>query len=177
MKLDPIATLSYFSFLLAVMPLTAEEVPPATTATKTASEELASEKLDFGDFSSATLTGKAWAAAGAKKHAEVDGYTGKCIEMYEAEAIRMQKQLTEPAAAERAHDYWALNDVGICYFIRAQSREARGNLKGAIADYKALLKKFPFAQCWDVQGWFWKPAETAKSKLKELEFDAIDAQN
>lgn len=143
------------------------------SAEETASVETpVASKLDFGDFSSATLASKSWAAAAAKDHAKVDGYTGKCIEMYEAEALKMQQQLTEPAPADTANKFWALNDVGTCYFIRAQSREARGDLKGAIADYKVIVEKLAYAQCWDVQGWFWKPAEAAKGKLKELEFDA-----
>lgn len=170
MKNIRIAKLTSCSFLLAVMPMAAEEAPAA--APSAPSEQAAPAKLDFGDFSSATLTGKAWAASGAGQHDQVDGYTGKCIEMFEGEAVKMQKGLTEPAPADKANSYWALNDVGTCYFIRAQSREARGDAKGAIADYKAIVEKLPFAQCWDVQGWFWKPADAAKGKLKELEFDA-----
>lgn len=75
--------------------------------------------------------------------------------------------------ADKASEYWALNDVGARYYIRAQSKEARGDKEGAIADYKTLVEKLAFAQCWDTNGWFWKPAGASKDKLKSLEFDVL----
>jgi len=140
-----------------------EEAKPAETA----------PALDFGDQGSSTLTTKAWEALNAGNHAAVDGYTAKCVELYATQADQMQSGLSEAATADKAHDYWALNDVGTCYFIRAQSKEARGDAKGAIPYYKAVVEKYSFAQCWDTKGWFWKPADAAKSKLKSLEFDTL----
>lgn len=171
----------HFIFLAAtvlfVTPAFAEE--PAPKVEPAPREEPATKQaetppaLDFGDHSSQVLTTKAWEASKAGTHAAVDGYTGKCIETYEAKALEMQAGLTEAAPAEKANEYWALNDVGTCYFIRAQSKEARGDTKGALEDYKKLVEKLSFAQCWDVQGWFWKPADAAKTKVKSLEFDAL----
>ena len=45
---------------------------------------------DFGDHSSATLTGKAWEALNAGNHKMVMAYTNKCVEMYLAKAKEMQ---------------------------------------------------------------------------------------
>ena len=43
----------------------------------------------------------------------------------------------------------------------------------ALAAYKQLVEKVSFAQCWDTKGWFWKPAEGAKARIKALEFDTL----
>lgn len=157
---------------MAQEPAKKEEAPKKEEAAKPA-ETPPAAALDFGDQSSSTLTGKAWEALNAGNHAAVDGYTAKCVELYATKADEMQKGLSAAPASDKAHDYWALNDVGTCFFIRAQSKEARGDAKGAIAYYKALTEKYAFAQCWDTKGWFWKPAEAAKSKIKSLEFENL----
>lgn len=130
-------------------------------------------KLDFGDFSSATLTGKAWAAYGKKQYVEAEAYAAKCIEMYQKEALEQQASLTAPAPAESVHDYWALNDVGTSYYIRGQSYDAEGKMEKALADFNYLATNLSFAQCWDTKGWFWSPADAAKARIKALEFDAL----
>jgi len=153
--------------------LSVEKAPEkeATEAEAPKQEAAPAPKLDFGDHSSQTLTAKAWEALSAKNHQAVAGYTGKCIELFEKQAIEMQGKLNAPAPAASAHDHWALNDVSTCYLIRAQSKEATGDTDGALADYKVITEKFSFGQCWDVNGWFWKPVDAAKVKIKEIAFD------
>lgn len=151
------------SALFAVPALHAEDKP---------ADAAVAAKPDFGDFSSQTLARKAWAALEAKKYDELKTYVAKCRELYEAKAAEMQKSLTGPAAAGKEHDYWALNDVGTCCFILAKALDDQGKKAEALAGYKEVAEKFAFAQCWDPQGWFWKPAEAAKDRMKELEFDA-----
>jgi len=34
--------------------------------------------------------------------------------------------------------------------------------------FDKLVKEYYFAQCWDTQGWFWKPAEAAEQRLEEM---------
>jgi hypothetical protein len=127
---------------------------------------------DFGDQSSATLTKKAWEALAAGDEKLVLAYTGKCRELYEAEARKQQAGLTGFAPADTAHDFWALNDVGTCLFIEGQLREKQKQPAEAAAAYRALTEGLKYCQCWDEKGWFWKPAEAAAGRLKELEFDA-----
>ena len=127
---------------------------------------------DFGDHSSATLTRKAWEALAAGNGGDVLAYTGKCRELYEAEARKQQASLTTFASAEKAHDFWALNDVGTCLFIEGQLHEKQRRRTEAIAAYRRLADTLGFCQCWDTKGWFWKPAEAAAGRIKELEFDA-----
>ena len=102
-------------------------------------------------------------------------YTGKCIELYEAEAKKMQAELKELPADEPKEETskrWALNDVGTCLFIKGEVLLKKGDKKAAKEAFDKVVKEFPFAQCWDPKGWFWKPADAAKKKSVELEFDA-----
>ena len=127
---------------------------------------------DFGDHSSATLTTKAWQALADRKDDLVVAYTVKCRELYEAEARKQQAALADFAPADTAHGQWALNDVGTCLFIEGQLFEKQGRPKEAIRAYRRLVDDLRFCQCWDTKGWFWKPAEAAAARLKQLEFDA-----
>ncbi len=134
----------------------------------------AAPALDFGDYSSATLTSKAWKANDAKDYASAVGYTGKCIEMFGAKAVEQQKSLEAPLTEkEQIFAQWALNDVGTCYFIQGQVLEKQGKSKEAIESYKFVAEKLPYAQTWDPKGWFWKPAGAAAERIKALEFDAL----
>jgi len=127
---------------------------------------------DFSDSSSATLTKKAWEALAAGEDELVLAYAGKCRELYFVDAKKQQASLTEFAKADTAHDLWALNDVGACLFIEGQLRERQGRPQEAITTYRTLVDELGFCQCWDTKGWFWKPAEAASGRIKELNFDA-----
>lgn len=135
------------------------------------------EELDFGDHSSQTITTKAWESLTAKKYDDTIVFAKKCIKLHEKAAVEMQKELKEPVPADdkdAVSSKWALNDVGTCYFILGQALEKQDKKAEAMAAYKQLLKKVAFAQCWDPQGWFWKPADAAKKRIKVLEFEMLD---
>lgn len=137
---------------------------PAATAVK----QVASGEYDFGDFSSETLTTKAWNALSAKDYAAVDAYTKKCISLYEAKAIEQQAALSEFAPKEKAFSYWALNDVGTSHFILGKSYLAQGKVKEAQETFRKVVDKFAYAQAWDTKGWFWKVAEGASDQLATI---------
>ncbi len=127
---------------------------------------------DFGDHKSVTLTSKAWEAYGKGKHDLAITYANKCIELYMAEGKKMQKSLKDFAPEDKASTFWALNDVGTCLFIKGESLLKKGSSKEAMKVFKELSDNLKFSQCWDANGWFWKPAEAAKQKVVELSFDA-----
>ena len=134
------------------------------------------QQLDFGDRTSATITSKAWGAMNAKNYSDAAAYAQECVRMYEKQAVEMQKQLKEPVPntdKEAVSKLWALNDVGTCLFITGQALEKLEKKPEALAAYKKLVDTLPFAQCWDPQGWFWKPADGAKGRVKALEFDSL----
>ncbi len=127
--------------------------------------------IDYGDFSSSAITGKAWGALAANNLEEVKAYVAKNLELYEAQASKMQESLTEYAweSNEKIFEYWALNDVGTSLFILGEAYLKAGDTEKAKEAYQRLVDDFYYAQCWDNGGWFWKPAEAAQGKLAELE--------
>lgn len=126
---------------------------------------------EFGDHSSATLTTKAWKALESGESDLALKYVDKCIELYMAQAIKMQASLSDLADRESASTYWALNDVGTCLFIKGQVLVKKEDTKAAVSTFKQLTTKLKFAQCWDQNGWFWQPAEAAKQKIVELSYE------
>ena len=126
-------------------------------------------KLDFGDYTSSYLTTKAWEALANKDLDAVNAYVNKCLELYGAKAKEMQESLTEYPweTKEKIFSFWALNDVGTALYIRGEAYRNAGNEEEAKASFKKLVDEYFYAQCWDPQGWFWKPAEAAQQKLDE----------
>ena len=137
--------------------------------------EAASDKLttmgtgyDFGDYTSQTLTTRAWGASDQKDHHGVEIYTKKCIELYEKDAIEQQTKLTDYAPKGKAFNYWALNDVATSYFILGQSLMAQGRHEEAKVVFERVVNDFYYAQCWDPKGWFWKVAVASRGKINEV---------
>ncbi len=126
---------------------------------------------DFGDVSSAALVGKIWKASSDNNQQALEAYVGKILELYEEKAKEMQKSLTEYAweSKEKIFSYWALNDVGTALFAKGEFYRKAGNNDEAKKAYRKLIDEFSYAQCWDTQGWFWKPAEAAAEKIATLD--------
>ena len=136
---------------------------------------VSAQAVDFGDHTSATLTGKAWDAYNRGAYPEALEYVAKCVELYETEALNMQSSLsdfppTEPR--EATAKYWALNDVGTCLFIKGEILLKQGNRLTAKEVFTRLRDGFGYAQCWDPKGWYWKPAQAARQKIIEIDFDS-----
>ena len=124
--------------------------------------------IDFGDYTSETLTTKAWQALGSGDHDAAIVYARKCINLYRKNANEMQGKLEGYAPKEKAFDYWALNDVGTCYFIIGEANMGKNKTKSALESYKILVEEYSYAQCWDPKGWFWKPAVAARGKINKI---------
>lgn len=127
-----------------------------------------SGEYDFGDFSSQTLTTKAWNAFTSRDFAAVEAYTKKCISLYESKAVEQQASLTQFAPKEKAFNYWALNDVGTCIFILGKTYLVQGKVKEAQEAFRTVVDRFAYAQAWDTKGWFWKVAEGASDQLATI---------
>jgi tetratricopeptide (TPR) repeat protein len=148
---------------------------PAEAAKQRLLEIETGKSYDFGDFRSETLAGKAWAAFNSN---DLDGvllYTNKCIDLYQDKAKEMQASLKEypwgdTKDKEKANvfQYWALNDVGTCLFIQGSALHKAGRILEAQIAFQRIIDEFSFSQCWDSQGWFWKPADGAKEHLAEM---------
>ena len=127
---------------------------------------------NFGDYRSSTLVTKGWEALAANDIEAVLAYTNKCIELYAGQAKKMQESLNEYPAGDdqKIFGFWALNDVATAYYIQGETYRKAGMNEEAKEAYQKVINEYKFGQCWDTQGWFWKPAEAAAEKL-----DAIDA--
>lgn len=131
-------------------------------------DEHAAEGLDYGDHRSVTLQVKAWEALGAGKYDDAVAYTKKCAELYEDEARKMQASLTSKPGEDVIHDYWALNDVGTCYFVRGEALMKLNKKDEALAAYRIVVNDFYYSQAWDPKGWYWAPAEAAALNIEML---------
>jgi hypothetical protein len=131
----------------------------------------AAAPIDFGDYKSETLVGKAWTALAGNDLDSVLAYTNKCISMYAKQAKDMQASLTEYASGSNddIFKYWALNDVATAYFIQGEAYRTANKKSEAKDAYSKVVSDYSFGQCWDPQGWFWKPAEAAQKKLNEMD--------
>ena len=143
---------------------------PAEAAKEKLAMMESGQNLDFGDYTSQELTTKAWAALEEKNLDAVLAYVNKCIDLYSPKAKEMQDSLTEYPweSKDKIFSYWALNDVGTCLFIKGEAYRNAGQKKEAQESFKKLVDEYSYAQCWDPQGWFWKPAEGAQQKLEML---------
>jgi len=126
---------------------------------------------DFGDYSSSTLVKKAWSSLAANDIKGVEAYVNKTLELYAGKAKDMQASLKEYPweSKEKTFSYWALNDVGTALFVLGQAYQGAGKKEDATKAYKRVINEFFYAQCWDPNGWFWKPSEAAQQKLGELD--------
>ena len=132
-------------------------------------DEHAAEGLDYGDYKSVTLQVKAWDALGDGKYEDAVKYTEKCSELYEEKAREMQASLNGKPSSDKTHDYWALNDVGTCYFIRGEALTKLRKYAEAVEAYKVVRDDLYYSQAWDPQGWFWSPSDAAYPKIEMLE--------
>ncbi len=127
--------------------------------------------LDFGNMSSATIVSRLWDALAKKDLNLVIAYNAKLVSVYGDTAKKMQASMTEYAweSPEKIHSFWALNDVGTGMFILGEAYRIADKKDEAIAAFKRVVSDYLYAQCWDPNGWFWKPAEAAQQKIVELE--------
>lgn len=132
--------------------------------------------FDFGDYRSETLTTRAWNALNTGGLDAVIVYTNKCIDLYKDKAKEMQASLkeypwgeTKEKEKENVFKYWALNDVGTCLFIQGSALRKMGKNAEAKAVFQKIINEYSFAQCWDTQGWFWKPADGAREQITDIE--------
>ncbi|MBF0123183.1 MAG: tetratricopeptide repeat protein [Candidatus Omnitrophica bacterium] len=127
--------------------------------------------LDFGDMTSQVIVRKMWDSLGKKNLEEVVAYNMKLEHLYSKTAKDMQIPLKEypQLPAEKIHMYWALNDVGTGMFVLGEAYDAAGMKAEAKKAYQKVISDYFYAQCWDPQGWFWKPADAAQQKILEME--------
>ena len=123
-------------------------------------------------LSSSEITSDAWKALQEEDWRATIKLTDKCIKLFEEEALKQQALLNQFPASEETSEYWALNDVGTCYYIQCQALEKMGDKHQETLEIalKKIINELSYAQCWDEKGWYWQVAPEAKKKLRQLEF-------
>ncbi|MCK5706036.1 MAG: tetratricopeptide repeat protein [Candidatus Aureabacteria bacterium] len=124
--------------------------------------------IDFGDYTSLTLTTKAWQSYEMGDLPAAIIFTKKCISIYEKDAKEQQASLSNFAPFDSAFNYWALNDVATCYFILGEVLLEQKKYNESITIFSKITKEYPFAQCWDSKGWFWKISKGAQSRTIKI---------
>ena len=128
--------------------------------------------IDYGDYKSSTLTSSAWEALKQGRVMAAEAYANRCIELYAEQAGEQQNSLRDFPSAGLEWEYWALNDVGTCLFIKGQALAKQGKKAESDRAFQDILGSYPYAQCWDNSGgWFWKIADASRKLLyknKEL---------
>jgi len=157
-----LAALFVFGNLCAA---SAQDPAPSRTAELAAAGEPAAAMTKD---SSAALATEAWSAFDRKDYAAARAAIERCQSLYGAKAAEMQAKLTALPDKEKAHDQWALNDVGTCTFLLGKVSEAEGKNEEAMEAYKTVVESYLYSQCWDKQGWFWQPAVAAKERIAFL---------
>ncbi|MFA4908202.1 MAG: glycoside hydrolase family 2 TIM barrel-domain containing protein [Candidatus Omnitrophota bacterium] len=127
--------------------------------------------------SSSTLITKSWQAHGSGDVEATFKYTGRCIELYSAEALKQQGSLKGmPSNKDEIQAVAVLNDVATAYFIQAESYMRQGKNDEAKKLFKTIIEKYPFAQAWDQRGWYWKIAQASEQSVKKIETGSIEIE-
>lgn len=92
----------------------------------------------------------------------------KCIQLHRGTAIAQQKQLTKYPDEKRIPQYWALNDVGTCYYVAGTAAAMTGDKAKAKEYFDAVRKDLKFASYWNKAGWYVPLSELVNEKETEL---------
>lgn len=149
--------------------------PPAAEAGKSAlpPQKPAAENVhaayDFTDSSSWNLTVSAWEHLAAKDYAGAVAYAQKCLALYEAQAIETARSMTRFASPGREDEYTIVNDVATAHYIMGEAYMKEARYDEAVKEFDLIIARYPFSQCWDPKGWFWKIAEVSRKNLDKIE--------
>jgi tetratricopeptide (TPR) repeat protein len=123
-------------------------------------------------------------------------FAWECIRRFRSDAVAQQKShwteygetlptlWPEPKKNESVlQRYWALYDVGTCFFIIGQAyeyeadgvvkrgdvQEARRLYEKAIGQYRVVVTDYPGAQCFDPSGpWYWSVKKGAEERINRI---------
>ncbi len=143
---------------LPAQPEAAPVIPPAPAST-----------YDFSDLSNWNLTVSAWEKLAEKDYDGVFAYARKCLELYEAKAKEMAATMITFSRPGREDDFAVVNDVATSHYIMGEAYMKMGNPTESLKEFKYVIATYPYAQCWDPKGWFWKVSEVSKKNIEKIE--------
>lgn len=104
---------------------------------------------------------KAWKANADKDYPALFAYAQECVRRHGDEAKSMNDALGGFAPSDEAGEHWALNDVGTALFLMGHAYADLHMHREAAQTFARLANDYPWAQCWDPRGWYWRPAAGA----------------
>lgn len=89
---------------------------------------------------------------------------------YGDKAKSLSSQLTKFPERAQVGDYKILSDVATCLFIKAEAYMHQGKNDEAKAQFKDIIAKYPWAQCFDPsRGAYWSIAEKSQASIDVME--------
>ncbi|NQT22876.1 MAG: hypothetical protein HQ579_05470 [Candidatus Omnitrophica bacterium] len=131
-------------------------------------EQPEEKKYDFSDLSHWNLTISGWEKLSEKDYYGAFAYTKKCLELYEEKARLMAKGMKRFVSFGHEDDYAVVNDVATSRYIMGETYMRQKKYDEAIEEFNLIIKEYPYAQCWDPKGWFWKVAEISKKNVDKI---------
>lgn len=125
-------------------------------------------KYDFSDSSNWNLTVSAWEKLAEKDYDGVFAYANKCLELYEEEAKELAAKMRSFSRPGHEDDFAVVNDVATSHYIMGEAYMKLGKNEDAIKEFEYVIENYPYAQCWDPKGWFWKVSEISKKNIEKL---------
>jgi tetratricopeptide (TPR) repeat protein len=125
-------------------------------------------KYDFSDSSHWNLTVSAWEHLAQKDYEGTFAYAEKCLELYEKQAKDMVKSMRTFVGFGHEDDFAVVNDVATSHYIMGEAYMRMGDPANALKEFNVVIKEYPYAQCWDPKGWFWKVAEVSKKNIEKI---------
>jgi tetratricopeptide (TPR) repeat protein len=125
-------------------------------------------KYDFSDISHWNLTVSAWESLAQKDFEGVFAYANKCLELYEAKAKEMAVGMKSFSRPGHEDDFALVNDVATSRYIMGEAYMKLGRLDDALKEFRYVMANYPYAQCWDPKGWFWKVAEVSRKNVDKI---------
>ena len=147
----------------------AAQTPDTKSAPLTTTHESEVSKYDFSDSSHWNLTVSAWEHMAGKDFEGTFAYAEKCLELYEAQAKEMAKSMRTFVGFGHEDDYALVNDVATSHYIMGEAYMKMGDPNNALKEFSLVIQEYPYAQCWDPKGWFWKVAEVSKKNIDKIE--------
>jgi len=126
------------------------------------------KNYDFSDSSHWNLTISAWEHLAEKDFDGVFAYAGKCIELYEEKAKEAARSMTTFLRFGHEDECSLVNDVATSHYIIGEAYMKQGKSDEAIKEFNYTIENYPYAQCWDPKGWFWKVAEISKKNIDKM---------
>jgi len=120
------------------------------------------------------MTLRAWQALGRGDLPQAIIQAQAAIQEWSSFAMQLQKKKMaavghpidysgEAQEKKEIFSYWALNDVGACYFILGKAYDERGDYGNAARSFQQVVNHYSLAQVWDPHGWFWAPLDAITS--------------